>query len=127
VLSSRVELINNGSMEKRIREMSELGIGINGMDVKYTSKVTREERINGKELYRILANVDNDDIFHHLRTEWMFKPFLNAEHDRKCLVEFDVRFKFKSPILAQLATTMLEESNKLILDAFERRAREIYQ
>lgn len=137
ILSTRIEKRSTGRI---IYDRSELGISLapklptdplgfssffqaaatKATTFSYISSVTREEEVVTPNAYRILANADGTELFHVLQTEWRFKPLSNAE---KCAVDLEIKYQLKNPVLNGLVSAFLEESNKQMIDAFERRAK----
>ena len=59
--------------------------------------------------------------FEYLQNYWLFK-----ENPDGCEIEFMVDFKFKSIFLQTLMETLFNEAVKKMVNAFERRANELY-
>jgi coenzyme Q-binding protein COQ10 len=59
--------------------------------------------------------------FKYLNNHWLFIP-----DQRGCVVDFDVDFEFRSRILQAAIGVVFHEATRRMVNAFERRAREIY-
>lgn len=59
--------------------------------------------------------------FHHLNNHWVFHP-----HARGCEVEFYIDFAFRSKILRVLIGALFNEAVRIMVRAFEVRARQLY-
>ena len=81
---------------------------------------------------RFLSRVDIDrphriDVSHyrgpfkHLRNHWIFEPVEGG-----CMVDFWVDFEFKSRLLDRLIGGLFHEAVRVMVAAFEKRARELY-
>ncbi len=59
--------------------------------------------------------------FHHLNNHWVFHP-----HAKGCEVEFYIDFAFRSTILRVLIGALFNEAVRIMVRAFETRARKLY-
>jgi coenzyme Q-binding protein COQ10 len=66
--------------------------------------------------------VNQDDLFDHYQQTWTFQP----GKDGGTMVEFQVEYVFRSRALQLLMGAFLEEAAKSMVNAFNRRARQIY-
>ena len=93
---------------------ADLVIGFKMVRERFTSKVT-------------LARPGRIDVtytegpFKHLNNHWIFKP-----HAEGVEIDFYVDFEFKSKMLQTLIGALFNEAVKLMVGAFEKRARQLY-
>ncbi len=95
---------------------ADLVIGFKMVRERYTSKVT---------LDRAGQSIDvtyTEGPFHHLDNHWRFEP----APDGGCIIDFYVDFEFRSRILQTLIGAVFNEAVRLMVHAFEKRARLIY-
>jgi coenzyme Q-binding protein COQ10 len=65
--------------------------------------------------------------FRHLHNSWRFIPAPQAQTNKlSCWLEFEIDFDFKNRLLAKLMEGLFFEAFKVMVGAFERRARQIY-
>ncbi len=69
----------------------------------------------------------------HIRVEYLDGPMKNLSNDWKfipegegCIIDFYVDFEFKNPMLQGLITLFFEKAVSRMVDAFEKRADELY-
>lgn len=101
--------------------IAKLEIGLPYINESYTSRVCLD-RPN-----IITANCYDGRLFEHLDTRWNFKlaprKALQTTH---CLLEFAVDFQFKSLLYSKLAYLVFDEMAKLNVNAFLKRAEQLY-
>jgi len=94
---------------------ADLVIGFKMVRERFTSKVT-------------LARPDRVDVtytegpFHHLNNHWVFKPLPDGGTE----IDFYVDFEFRSKLLQTLIGALFNEAVKMMVSAFEKRARQLY-
>jgi len=94
---------------------ADLVIGFKMVRERFTSKVT-------------LSRPDRVDVtytegpFHHLNNHWVFR----ALPDGGTEIDFFVDFEFRSKLLQTLIGALFNEAVKLMVSAFEKRARQLY-
>lgn len=93
---------------------ADLVIGFKMVRERFTSKVTlaRPGRID-------VAYTDGP--FKHLNNHWVFKP-----HPKGTEIDFYVDFEFRNRMLQALIGALFGEAVKLMVSAFEKRARQLY-
>jgi coenzyme Q-binding protein COQ10 len=95
-------------------ELSDLVIGFKMLREKYTSRVTLGEgRID-------VAYVDGP--FRYLTNHWIFE----VQEDGSTMLDFMVDFEFRTKMLQTVMGAMFNEAAKVMVGAFEKRARQIY-
>ncbi len=94
---------------------ADLAIGFKVFREKFTSKVTLNSpsRIDVEYL---------DGPFRYLNNHWTFTPL----DDGGTEIDFFVDFEFRSKILQAVIGTLFNEAVKLMVAAFERRAKQLY-
>ena len=104
----------------RVRSRSEtqqvvdLTIGFGPFRESFTSRVEMDKP--GK----IIVRYENGP-FKYLKNQWIFRP-----DPKGCKVEFFVDFEFRSRILQMAIGTVFTEAVRMMVNAFIKRAREIY-
>jgi coenzyme Q-binding protein COQ10 len=94
---------------------ADLVIGFKMVRERFTSKVT-------------LSRPDRIDVtytegpFHHLNNHWVFRPMPDGMTE----IDFYVDFEFRSKLLQTLIGALFNEAVKLMVSAFEKRARQLY-
>ena len=94
---------------------ADLVIGFKMVRERFTSKVT-------------LARPDRVDVtytegpFHHLNNHWVFKPLPDGGTE----IDFYVDFEFRSKLLQTLIGALFNEAVKMMVSAFEKRAKQLY-
>jgi coenzyme Q-binding protein COQ10 len=93
---------------------ADLVIGFKMVRERFTSKVrlTRPDRIDVTY---------TDGPFRHLNNHWLFKP-----HPKGTEIDFYVDFEFRNRMLQALIGALFGEAVKLMVSAFEKRARQLY-
>jgi coenzyme Q-binding protein COQ10 len=95
-------------------ELSDMVIGFKMLREKYTSRVTlREGRIDVEYV---------EGPFKYLTNHWIFEQ----QPDGGCVIDFYIDFEFRSKMLQKIMGGLFNEAVKLMVGAFERRARQIY-
>ena len=93
---------------------ADLVIGFKMVRERFTSKVT-------------LSRPDRVDVtytegpFKHLNNHWVFRP-----HAEGTEIDFYVDFEFRSKLLQTMIGALFNEAVKLMVGAFEKRARQLY-
>ncbi|KRZ18824.1 Coenzyme Q-binding protein COQ10 -like protein A, mitochondrial [Trichinella zimbabwensis] len=96
----------------------ELSVGFPPLIEKYTSLVTFSKP-------KMVKSVSQESrLFNHLMSMWQFHP--NADDPETCVVHFSVIFEFRSPLYASLANLVFEEVTTNMINAFFKRARDVY-
>ncbi|KAJ3190018.1 Coenzyme Q-binding protein COQ10 B, mitochondrial [Gaertneriomyces sp. JEL0708] len=98
--------------------LAELGVGFKAFNERYTSEVTCVPYSTVK------AVASNSQLFKILINEWHFLP--HPDDPRMSLVNFHIDFEFKSIIYAQMSTAFFEQVSQAMVEAFERRAFQVY-
>lgn len=94
---------------------ADLAIGFKVFREKFTSKVT----LNGPERIDVEYL---DGPFKYLNNHWIFTDL----GDGTAQIDFFVDFEFRSKILQAVIGTLFNEAVKLMVAAFERRAKQLY-
>jgi coenzyme Q-binding protein COQ10 len=95
-------------------ELSDLVIGFKMLREKFTSKVTlRKGRIDVEYI---------EGPFKYLTNHWIFTP----QQDGSCVIDFYVDFEFRSKMLQSVMGALFNEAVKIMVGAFEKRAKQIY-
>jgi coenzyme Q-binding protein COQ10 len=95
-------------------ELSDLVIGFKMLREKFTSRVTLGE---GR-----IDVVYIEGPFKYLTNHWIFEQ----QGDGGCIIDFYIDFEFRSKMLQAVMGTLFNEAVKMMIGAFERRARQIY-
>ena len=64
----------------------------------------------------------HDGPFKHLNNHWIFEPYGNGH----CELDFYIDFEFHSRLFQKMVGVIFNEAVRLMVTAFEKRAREIY-
>lgn len=88
---------------------------------RYTSEVTF------KKPNSVVAVSQNGRLFNNLISKWEFHDLPPNGEYNKCLIKFEVEFEFKSKILMRLGMPFFEITAKNTLDAFIKRANQLYR
>jgi coenzyme Q-binding protein COQ10 len=93
---------------------AEVEVGFKALRERFTSRntLTPKTRIDVKYL---------NGPFRYLNNHWIFHP-----HDKGCEIEFFIDFEFSSKLLQMLIGPIFNESVKIMVRAFERRAASLY-
>lgn len=94
--------------------VADLTIGFGPFRESFTSRVTLERP------GRIRVTYENGP-FRYLRNQWVFLP-----DPRGCVVDFWVDFEFRSRVLQRAIGVVFAEAVKRMVNAFHRRARDVY-
>lgn len=101
----------------------ELEVGFAPLLERYTSEVTF------KRPNSVVAVSQNGRLFNNLISKWEFHdlPANGGAQPDKCLIKFEVEFEFKSKVLMRLGMPFFEITAKNTLDAFIKRANQLYK
>lgn len=98
---------------------ADLVINFKGFTQKYSSDVRASQTIDGEFLISVVAI---DGPFKSLVNSWQFKDIVGG-----CEIEFFIDFEFKSMILGKMIGMIFEKATNKMIDAFDKRAQEIYK
>jgi coenzyme Q-binding protein COQ10 len=93
---------------------ADLVIGFKMVRERFTSKVTLKRPDRLDVTY-------TDGPFKHLNNHWVFKP-----HPQGTEIDFYVDFEFRSKLLQTMIGALFNEAVKLMVSAFEKRAKQLY-
>ncbi|ARJ65351.1 ubiquinone-binding protein [Magnetospirillum sp. ME-1] len=93
---------------------ADLVIGFKMVRERFTSKVTLSRPNRVDVTY-------TEGPFKHLNNHWIFKP-----HPQGTEIDFYVDFEFRSRLLQTMIGALFNEAVKLMVGAFEKRARQLY-
>ena len=96
---------------------AEIGIAFGGIRQTFT---TRNEHVPGREVAMKLL----DGPFSRLDGKWQFKPL--GEQQRACKVELDLHYGFDNAALAALVGPVFDKIAGNMVDAFVKRAEQVY-
>jgi ribosome-associated toxin RatA of RatAB toxin-antitoxin module len=96
---------------------AEIGIAFGGIRQKFT---TRNEHVPGREVAMKLL----DGPFSRLDGKWQFKAL--GEQQRACKVELDLHYGFDNAALAALVGPVFDKIAGNMVDAFVKRAEQVY-
>jgi coenzyme Q-binding protein COQ10 len=96
--------------------ISRMTVGLSALQVSYANRTVAD--LTAREI-RVDAI---DGPFCHLRVVWKFTP----DGDEWTEIEFAVTYEFSSAILGALASRMFDAMFRDIVDAFERRADQVF-
>ena len=96
---------------------AEIGIAFGGIRQTFT---TRNEHVPGREVAMKLL----DGPFSRLDGKWQFKPL--GEQQRACKVELDLHYGFDNVALAALVGPVFDKIAGNMVDAFVKRAEQVY-
>ncbi|MBI3446086.1 MAG: type II toxin-antitoxin system RatA family toxin [Magnetospirillum sp.] len=94
---------------------ADLVIGFKMVRERFTSKVTLSAPGRIDVTY-------TEGPFHHLNNHWIFKPAPNGATE----LDFFVDFEFRSKLLQTLIGALFNEAVKMMVSAFEKRAKQLY-
>ncbi|GHF28285.1 ubiquinone-binding protein [Kordiimonas sediminis] len=94
---------------------ADLIIGFKMFKERFTSRVTTDKPT---KVYVDYIRGPMKELYNH----WHFIP----QPDGSCVIDFDVRFQFKSALLDKLIGTVFAEATQKMIGAFEKRAYELY-
>ncbi len=97
--------------------MAEVGIAFGGIRQSFT---TRNDHVPGREVAMKLL----DGPFSRLDGKWQFKPL--GEQQRACKVELDLHYGFDNVALAALVGPVFDKIAGNMVDAFVKRAEQVY-
>lgn len=97
---------------------AEIGIAFGGIHQTFT---TRNEHVPGREVKMRLL----DGPFSHLDGQWKFTP-LGDERQRACKVELELHYGFNNGTLSALVGPVFDKIAGSLVDAFVKRAEDIY-
>ncbi|CCG41068.1 type II toxin-antitoxin system RatA family toxin [Magnetospirillum molischianum] len=94
---------------------ADLVIGFKMVRERFTSKVTLDPNRRVDVTY-------TEGPFHYLNNHWVFNPMPDGTTE----IDFYVDFEFRSKLLQTLIGALFNEAVRLMVSAFERRARQLY-
>jgi len=94
---------------------ADLVIGFKMVRERFTSKVTLTPNQRVDVTY-------TEGPFHYLNNHWVFNPMPDGTTE----IDFYVDFEFRSKLLQTLIGALFNEAVRLMVSAFERRARQLY-
>lgn len=97
---------------------AEVGISFAGVRQTFT---TRNTHVPGRQVDLQLV----DGPFSHLEGHWRFQP-VGTGSERACRVELDLRYGFRSRTLAGLVGPVFDRIAGSLVDAFVKRAEQVY-
>jgi ribosome-associated toxin RatA of RatAB toxin-antitoxin module len=97
---------------------AEVGISFGGIRQKFT---TRNRHVEGREVHISLV----DGPFSLLEGHWLFSP-VGGEEQRACRVELKLDYAFRSATLATLVGPVFDKIAGSLVDAFVKRAEQVY-
>jgi ribosome-associated toxin RatA of RatAB toxin-antitoxin module len=98
---------------------AEIGISFGG--IRQTFR-TRNEHVPDREVRIKLV----EGPFSHLEGDWKFVPLGEEEGQRACKVELDMQYGFESVALATLVGPVFDKIAGSLVDAFVKRAEDVY-
>ena len=110
----RASVVENGDEGMK----AEIGIAFSGIHQTFT---TLNEHVPGREVTMKLL----DGPFSHLDGQWKFIP-LGNEQQRACKVELELHYGFSNATLARLVGPVFDKIASSMVDAFVKRAEEMY-
>ena len=96
--------------------LADMVIGFKMLRERYTSRVTLDPA--AKEI--LVAYLDGP--FKHLENRWTF----TADPQGGCTIDFYIEFEFRSKMLQSLIGRMFHEAVRVMVNAFEKRAQDLY-
>lgn len=97
---------------------AEVGIAFKGVRQSFT---TRNEHVPGREVRLQLVKGP----FSRLEGRWTFTP-VGAEGQRACRVELELKYGFSSALLATVVGPVFDRIAGSLVDAFVKRAEQVY-
>lgn len=97
--------------------LADMVIGFKMLRERYTSRVT----LDRAALEVRVAYLDGP--FKHLENSWSFSP----DPAGGSVIEFHIEFEFRSKMLQNLIGRMFHEAVRVMVNAFEKRAAELYR
>ena len=98
---------------------AEIGISIGGIRQTFT---TRNQHVAGREVKIKLV----DGPFSRLDGRWQFTPLGRQPGERSCKVGLEMHYAFKNPALAALVGPVFDKIAGNLVDAFVKRAEQVY-
>lgn len=98
--------------------VASIGMSIGGLKKSFT---TRNTHVTDARIHLELV----DGPFSHMNGTWEFKPLGNGEQ-RACRIEFQLNYGFSSSALAALVGPVFDKIAGSLVDAFVKRADQIY-
>lgn len=98
---------------------AEVGIAFGGIHQTFT---TRNTHVPGREVSIALVNGP----FSHLDGRWQFHPVGDGSQ-RACKVELSLNYAFSSALLGKLVGPVFDKIAATLVDAFVKRAEQVYQ
>ena len=97
---------------------AEVGIAFKGVKQSFT---TRNEHVPGREVRLHLINGP----FSYLEGVWTFTP-VGGEGQRACRIDLKMRYGFANKVLASLVGPVFDKIASSFVDAFVKRAEQVY-
>jgi coenzyme Q-binding protein COQ10 len=101
---------------------AELAVGFGALRESYLSEVSCwKDR-------KVVATAADTSLFKTMKTTWTFGPASNSAdvNSGPAKVDFDITFAFNNPVHAAAAQAFFERVSGDVMDAFEKRCREVY-
>jgi ribosome-associated toxin RatA of RatAB toxin-antitoxin module len=98
---------------------AEIGIAFSGIRQTFT---TRNQHVAAREVKMALV----DGPFSQLDGRWLFTPLGAQPGERACKVGLELRYAFKNPALAALVGPVFDKIAGNLVDAFVKRAEQVY-
>jgi ribosome-associated toxin RatA of RatAB toxin-antitoxin module len=98
---------------------AEVGIAFAGLHQRF---VTRNSHVPAREIHMTLVSGP----FSKLEGQWRFLPVGGDDSQRACKVELDLRYGFSSVALAAVVGPVFDRIAGSLVDAFVKRAEQVY-
>jgi coenzyme Q-binding protein COQ10 len=116
-LCRALRVLRRDKTDGKLTLIADMEVGYKAIRETFTSRVTCE-----RSKYKILVEYI-DGPFKHLENRWIFH---DRDEGRACLVEFYIRYEFKSRALGLLMGRMFDAAFRKFTAAFEDRANVVY-
>lgn len=103
--------------EDKLVLVADMEVGYKAIREAFTNRVTCE-----RDALKILVEYI-DGPFHHLESRW---SFCDVDGGSACLIDFSIDYEFKSRMLGLLMGKMFDVAFHKFVDAFEKRADQVY-
>ncbi|CAI4051137.1 hypothetical protein SKDZ_15G1460 [Saccharomyces kudriavzevii ZP591] len=97
-----------------------LRVGFKQYDEEFICNVTCKEKVNGDDIYTVVAETVSHNLFHLLYSKWTIMP--HPTRPNAAMVELLLRFKFKSRIYNSVSLLFAKTVTELVMNAFAKRA-----